>query len=73
MCVECVRNRSFAAWLLGSEGDGVAEVLFGDHNFKGRLPHSWPKAVEDVQGRFGPNFWDNSIQPLYELGYGLEY
>ena len=62
-----------AAWLLGSEGDGVAEVLFGDHNFKGRLPHSWPKAVEDVQGRFGPNFWDNSIQPLYELGYGLEY
>lgn len=62
-----------AAWLLGSEGDGVAEVLFGDHNFKGRLPHSWPKAVEDVQGRFGPNFWDDSIQPLFELGYGLEY
>ncbi|MEL7248090.1 MAG: glycoside hydrolase family 3 N-terminal domain-containing protein [Bacteroidota bacterium] len=62
-----------AAWLPGSEGDGIAEVLFGDHNFKGRLPHSWPKAVEDVQGRFGPNFWDDSIQPLYEFGYGLEY
>jgi beta-glucosidase len=29
-----------AAWLPGSEGDGIAEVLFGDYNFSGRLPHS---------------------------------
>lgn len=62
-----------AAWLLGSEGDGVAEVLFGDHNFSGKLPHSWPKAVEDMQGRFGPNYWDDSITPLFELGYGLRW
>lgn len=62
-----------AAWLPGSEGDGVAEVLFGDHNFSGKLPHSWPKTVEDVQGRFGPNYWDDSIEPLYELGHGLKW
>ena len=62
-----------AAWLLGSEGYGVAEVLFGDHNFKGKLPHSWPKYVKDYQNKYGPNFWDDSITPLYKYGYGLEY
>jgi beta-glucosidase len=31
-----------AAWLPGTEGDGVAEVLFGEHDFTGKLPHSWP-------------------------------
>ncbi|MBT8282354.1 MAG: glycoside hydrolase family 3 C-terminal domain-containing protein, partial [Muriicola sp.] len=62
-----------AAWLPGSEGDGIAEVLFGDYNFKGKLPHSWPAAVEDYQGKYGPNFWDDSITPLFPFGYGLEY
>ncbi len=31
-----------AAWLPGSEGAGVADVQFGDHDFVGRLPMSWP-------------------------------
>jgi beta-glucosidase len=62
-----------AAWLLGSEGGGIAEVLFGEYNFTGKLPHSWPKSVEDYQGKFGPNFWDPSITPLYKYGYGLSY
>ncbi|WP_142784517.1 glycoside hydrolase family 3 protein [Changchengzhania lutea] len=62
-----------AAWLPGSEGDGLAEVLFGDYNFKGKLPHSWPKHEEDFKGKYGPNFWDKSITPLYEFGYGLKY
>lgn len=62
-----------AAWLPGSEGDGIAEVLFGDYNFTGKLPHSWPKSVDDFKGRFGPNFWDSSITPLFPYGYGLSY
>ena len=62
-----------AAWLLGSEGDGVAEVLFGDYNFSGKLPHSWPASIEDYKGKYGPNFWDKSIKPLYPFGYGLKY
>jgi beta-glucosidase len=62
-----------AAWLLGSEGDGVAEVLFGEYNFKGKLPHSWPASIEDYKGKYGPNFWDNSIKPLYPFGFGLSY
>lgn len=61
------------AWLPGSEGDGVAEVLFGKYNFTGKLPHSWPESVEDYSGVFGPNYWDNSIEPLYPMGYGLTY
>jgi beta-glucosidase len=62
-----------AAWLPGSEGDGIAEILFGDYNFKGKLPHSWPKSVEDFQGKYGPNFWNQSIIPLFEFGFGLDY
>jgi len=61
------------AWLPGSEGGGIAEVLFGDYNFKGKLPHSWPKSEEDFKSKYGPNFWDNTIVPLYEFGYGLSY
>ncbi|GAB2502487.1 glycoside hydrolase family 3 protein [Algoriphagus taiwanensis] len=62
-----------AAWLPGSEGDGIAEVLFGFFDFKGKLPHSWPKSTEDYQGKFGPNHWDNSIEWLYPIGFGLTY
>ena len=62
-----------AAWLPGSEGDGIAEVLFGDYNFTGKLPHSWPRSVNDYEGKYGPNFWDPSIKPLFEYGYGLKY
>lgn len=66
-------NAFLAAWLLGSEGDGLAEVLFGDYNFSGKLPHSWPKSIEDYKQKYGPNFWDDSIKPLFEIGYGLKY
>jgi beta-glucosidase len=62
-----------AAWLPGSEGAAIADVLFGDYNFSGQLPHSWPKSTDDFNGKFGPNYWDNSIEPLFRLGYGLSY
>ena len=62
-----------AAWLPGSEGDGIAEVLYGDFDFKGKLPHSWPKSEDDYNGKYGPNLWDSSIEPLYPFGYGLTY
>jgi len=62
-----------AAWFPGSEGVGIAEVLFGEYDFKGKLPHSWPKSEEDYQGKYGPNFWDGSIEPLFPIGFGLRY
>jgi beta-glucosidase len=62
-----------AAWLPGSEGDGIAEVLFGDYNFKGKLPHSWPKNLKDYENKYGPNFWNKTVKPLYEFGFGITY
>lgn len=62
-----------AAWLPGSEGAGIAEVLFGKYDFKGQLPHSWPKSVHDFNGLYGPNYWDEHITPLFPIGYGLNY
>jgi len=53
------------AWLPGSEGDGVAEVLFGQHPFQGRLSFSWPR--DDAQS---PNREDGS-DPLFPYGFGL--
>ncbi|MGB2128179.1 MAG: glycoside hydrolase family 3 protein [Flavicella sp.] len=62
-----------AAWLPGSEGRGIAEVLFGRYDFKGKLPHSWPKSKDNYNGKYGPNLWDKSNKPLFEYGYSLHY
>lgn len=62
-----------AAWLPGSEGLGIAEVLFGDHNFTGKLPHSWPKSITNYKDKYGPNYWDASNEPLFKMGFGLTY
>lgn len=66
-------NAFVAAWLPGSEGDGIAEVLFGEYDFKGKLPHSWPTSEDDYKGKYGPNFWDDSIKPLFPFGFGFNY
>jgi len=62
-----------AAWLPGSEGQGVAEVLFGDFPFTGKLPYTWPRSNEQLpinlnnsQGKTGGD------APLFPFGYGLE-
>lgn len=55
------------AWLPGSEGGGIADVLVGDaagkarHDFSGKLPAAWPQT---------PNMADGA---LYDFGYGLTY
>lgn len=58
-----------AAWLPGTEGDGVAEVLFGNYDFVGKLPHSWPMSVAQLPLNLG----DSNDTPLYPYGYGLTY
>ncbi len=58
-----------AAWLPGTEGDGVAEVLFGDYDFVGKLPHSWPVNIAQVPINIG----DTPYNPLFPYGYGLDY
>jgi beta-glucosidase len=61
-----------AAWLPGSEGDGVAEVLLGDYPFTGKLPYTWPRSNRQL-----PINENNSAgktgcdAPLFPFGYGL--
>jgi len=59
-----------AAWLPGSEGEGVADVLFGDYAPTGKLPASWPKSMSQIP----INKSDSAnYNPLFPYGYGLTY
>ena len=58
-----------ASWLPGSEGAGVADVLYGERPFTGRLPVSWPRTVDQEPINVG----DVPYNPLYPFGYGLTF
>ena len=62
-------NAFIAAWLPGTEGQGVADVLFGDYVPKGKLPHSWPKEMKQIPINIG----DKEYDPLFPFGFGLTY
>ena len=57
-----------AAWLPGSEGQGITDVLFGDHGFSGKLPRTWFKTVDQLLMNVGDSHYD----PLFSFGFGLE-
>jgi beta-glucosidase len=57
-----------AAWLPGSEGEGVADVLLGAYAPTGKLPFTWPASIADVPINAG-----DGKKPLFPLGYGLSY
>lgn len=56
-----------AAWLPGSEGQGVADVLFGDYGFSGKLPRTWFRTVDQLPMNVGDSHYD----PLFPFGFGL--
>ncbi|KAG8387309.1 hypothetical protein BUALT_Bualt02G0007900 [Buddleja alternifolia] len=56
-----------AAWLPGTEGQGVADVLFGDYGFTGKLARTWFRAVDQLPMNVG----DANYDPLFPFGYGL--
>jgi beta-glucosidase len=56
-----------ASSLPGSEGAGVADVLFGDLPFAGRLPVTWAASADQVPINVG----DADYEPLYPYGWGL--
>ncbi|MDP4176410.1 MAG: glycoside hydrolase family 3 N-terminal domain-containing protein, partial [Bacteroidota bacterium] len=58
-----------AAWLPGTEAEGITDVIFGDYNFAGKLSHSWPKNMEQVP----INLNDKNYDPLFKYGFGLKY
>jgi beta-glucosidase len=59
-----------AAWLPGTEGQGVTDVLFGDYKPTGKLPHTWPRSIEQVPINVGD---EGGKEPLFPYGYGLTY
>ncbi|MFK8251511.1 glycoside hydrolase family 3 protein [Ancylobacter terrae] len=68
-------SRAFvAAWLPGTEGGAVADLLFRTpggaiaHDFRGRLSFSWPRRPNQQV-----NAGDTPYEPLFPLGYGLDY
>ncbi len=64
-----------AAWLPGSEGAAIADVIMRDadgdiaHDFTGRLSFSWPR----LPSQTSLNFNDTEYAPLFPYGYGLDY
>mgnify|MGYP000865294085 FL=1 len=64
-----------AAWLPGSEGAGVADVLLRDaagkvqHDFRGTLSFSWPRRADQFRNNVGQDGYD----PQFAFGYGLTY
>lgn len=56
-----------ASWLPGTEGDGVADVLFGKRAFTGQLPVTWPKSTSQLPINVG----DAAYDPQFPYGWGL--
>jgi beta-glucosidase len=55
------------AWLPGTEGGGVADVLFGDLPFSGKLPFTWPRDMGQV-----PSGSADPGEALFPVGFGLD-
>jgi beta-glucosidase len=58
-----------AAWLPGTEGEGVADVLFGDYKPTGKLSRTWPRSMSQIPLNVG----DQKYDPLFKYGFGLSY
>ncbi|KZV30572.1 lysosomal beta glucosidase-like [Dorcoceras hygrometricum] len=56
-----------AAWLPGTEGQGVADLLFGDYGFTGKLARTWFKSVAQLPMNVG----DENYDPLFPFGFGI--
>jgi beta-glucosidase len=67
--IQSEANAIVASWLPGTEGEGVADTLFGSRAFTGRLPETWAKLVNTTTTP--ANVGDTSYDPLYPYGWGL--
>jgi beta-glucosidase len=62
-------DAAVVAWLPGSEGAGVSDVLFGAAGFTGTLPLPWPRSIEQLPFGFDGKGADGT-SPLFPRGYG---
>jgi beta-glucosidase len=61
-----------AAWLPGTEGEGVSDVLFGDQPFIGKLPYTWPRSNDQLPVNENNSAGKTGCDaPLFPFGYGL--
>ena len=67
--IQSEANAIVASWLPGTEGEGVADTLFGLKPFTGRLPETWAKLVDTTTTPL--NVGDKTYDPLYPFGWGL--
>ena len=67
-----VADAVVAAWLPGTEGDGVTDVLFGDKSFTGKLAFTWPRSAEQLPFNFATLAKTGCDAPLFPFGYGLD-
>jgi beta-glucosidase len=58
-----------AAWLPGTEGQGISDILFGDYKPTGKLSFTWPRSMTQLPINKG----DTDYDPLFPFGYGLSY
>jgi beta-glucosidase len=61
-----------AAWLPGTEGTGMTDVLFGDYPFTGKLPFTWPRTNKQLPvNKNNATNLTGCDAPLFSYGYGL--
>lgn len=61
-----------AAWLPGTEGNGVSDMLFGDYEFTGKLPYTWQRWNKQLPFNFKALPKAGCDAPLFAYGYGLK-
>ena len=72
MIINHVLNQAdafLAAWLPGTEGQGISEVLFGSYKPTGKLSCTWPRSMAQVPLNVG----DANYDPLFKYGFGLTF
>ena len=62
-----------AAWLPGTEGQGVADVLFGDLPFTGKLSYTWMRSIDQLPFDHDAVQTEGCEAPLFPYDYGLTY
>jgi beta-glucosidase len=63
-----------AAWLPGTEGGGIADILFGDFPITGKTAYSWPRSNEQLPINLNNSSDESGCDtPLFPFGYGLAY
>ncbi len=63
-------DAAVAAWLPGSEGAGIADLLFGDSPFTAKLPLPWPARIQQLPIQSDGTTTDGTA-PLFKRGFGL--